>query len=85
VALFQQIKHGSPIHASPNVTKGVLDWEYTKEILQSDLRVRFGDPRQAPPRPSALSHEGPSPQGPGADHVQADLSSQQTSGGHGHV
>jgi hypothetical protein len=73
------------VHTSPNVTKGVLDWEYTREILQSDLRARAGDQRQAPPPSPSLSHEGPIPQGPGASHVQHTSSAQQAIGGDDHV
>ena len=57
------------LHASPNVTKNVLDWEYTREVLQSDLRARTGDQRQVLPHSPKLFHEGPIPQGPGASHV----------------
>lgn len=83
---FQQVKHWLPIHASPNVTKGVLDWEYTRVILQSDLRTRTGDQRpQALPYSSSSSYEGSIPQGPGASHVQHTSSAQQALGGDGHV
>ena len=82
---FQDVKDRFPKHASPNVTKGMLDWEYTREILQSDLRARTGDQLQAPPHSPRSFHEGSIPQGPGASHVQHTSSAQQTPGGHGHV
>jgi len=83
--VFKHIVDGMPEHASPNVTKGMLDWEYTREILQSDLRARTGDQLQAPPHSPRSFHEGSIPQGPGASHVQHTSSAQQTPGGHGHV
>lgn len=74
-----------PKHASPNVTKKVLDWEYTREILQSDLRTRLRGPLQTSPPRCALSHEGSRSQAPGALHVQDVPSQQHISGGDRHV
>jgi hypothetical protein len=81
----QPIIDRTPIHASPNVAKKVLDWEYTIEILRVHLRTRTGDRLQALPHSTALSHEGSIPQGPGASHVQVVASEQQASGGEHHV
>jgi protein-L-isoaspartate O-methyltransferase len=58
-------------HASHNVAKTVLDWEYTREILRIHLR--------------ALSHEGSLSQDRGASHVTIATQSKEASGGHGHV
>ena len=76
--------HGR-VHASPNVTKKVLDWEYTVEILHSDLRARLRDQLHASPPRSALPHEGPIPQGPGALYGQSIPPSVSAAGGQDHV
>ena len=83
--LFQEVPNRSPIHASPNVTKGVLDWEYTREILQSDLRTYLTDPLQTASARLVPSREGACSQGPGAPHGQDVPSQPQASGGDGHV
>ncbi len=82
---FEHIEDRPPKHASPNVTKKVLDWEYTREILQSDLRTRLRGPLQTSPPRAALSHEGSRSQAPGALHVQDVPSQQHISGGDRHV
>jgi hypothetical protein len=82
---FEHIVDGFPEHSSPNVAKNVLDWEYTTEILRSDLRTRLRDPLQALPPTSVLSHEGSCPQDPGALHVQSIPSSASASGDQRHV
>ena len=69
--LFQQVEHRSPIHTSHNVTKTVLDWEYTREILRIHLR--------------ALSHEGSLSQEQGASHVTIATQPKEALGGHRHV
>jgi hypothetical protein len=74
-----------PEHASHNVAKNVLDWEYTTEILRSDLHTRLRDQLQASPPRSALSHEGSCSQDPGALHVQSFPSEEAVSGGQHHV
>jgi len=58
------------LHASPNVTKKVLDWEYTIGILHSDLRTCLRDQLQALPPRSGQSPEGSYSQGLGAPYVQ---------------
>ena len=68
-----------------NVTKRVRDWEYTTEILRSDLRARLREQLQAPPPGSHLSHEGPCLKAPGASYVQTIPSSKSASGGQRHV
>jgi hypothetical protein len=82
---LKQVIDRFPVHASPNATKNVLNWEYTREILRSDLRARLRDQLQAPPPGSQIIHEGPCPQGPGASHVQTVPSSKTTTGGQHHV
>src|SRR6266567_5226275 len=82
---FKQVKNGFPVHASPNLAKNVIDWEYTIEILRSDLRAYLRDQPQALPPHSVLSHEGSCPQDPGALHVQNIPSSASASGGQHHV
>ena len=82
---FQDIEDGFPEHASHNVAKNVLDWEYTTEILRSDLRTRLRDPLHASPPSPTLSHEGSYPQGPGASYVQSIPSSTSAFGGQRHV
>jgi hypothetical protein len=79
--------HGNDwgVHASPNVTKNVLDWEYTTEILHSDLRTHLRGQLQASPPRSVLSHEGSCPKVPGALHVQSFPSEEAASGGQSHV
>src|SRR6266567_1036564 len=73
------------IHAPHNVTKTVINWEYIKEILRSDLHTRLRDQLQASPPRSTLSHEGSCSQGPGALYVQSFPSSASASGGQHHV
>src|SRR5262245_26913278 len=82
---FQQVKHWLPIHTSHNVAKDVIKWEYTTQILRSDLRTRLRDQLQTSPPRSPLFHEGSCPQGPGALYVQRAPSSASTSGGDCHV
>ena len=85
ITAFQQIENGTPIHASPNVTKNVINWEYTVEILHSDLRTRLRDQPQASPPRFVLSHEGSCLKAPGALHVQSIPSEEAASGGQSHV
>ncbi len=73
------------VHTSPNVTKGVLDWEYTREILHSDLRTYLTDPLQTASARLVPSREGSCSQGPGALHDQDFPYQPQASGGDGHV
>jgi hypothetical protein len=73
------------LHASHNVAKNVLDWEYTTEILRSDLHTRLRDQLQDLPPRSVLSHEGSCSQDPGALHVQSIPSSTSASGGQHYV
>src|SRR6266568_8978947 len=82
---FKQVKNGFPVHAPHNVTKTVINWEYIKEILRSDLHTRLRDQLQASPPRSTLSHEGSCSQGPGALYVQSFPSSASASGGQHHV
>ncbi len=84
-AFFQQVVDRVPVHAPHNVAQTVINWEYTTEILRSDLRTRLRDQLQASPPCSVLSHEGSCPQGLGALHVQSIPSSASASGGHRHV
>ncbi len=72
-------------HASPNVTKKVIDWEHTTEILRSDLRTRLRDQFHASPARSVLSDEGSCSQDPGAPHVQDVPPQPQASGGESDV
>ena len=72
-SLFQQIEDRTPKHTTPNVTKHVLNWEYTVEILRSDLRARLRDRLHTSPPRSVISHEGSYPQDPGAPYVQGTL------------
>jgi hypothetical protein len=83
--VFQNSGDRAPEHASPNVAKNVLDWEYTTEILRSDLHTRLRDQLQASPPRSVLFHEGSCSQGPGALHVQRIPSEEAASGGQHHV
>jgi hypothetical protein len=82
---FENVVDGMPKHAPHNVAKSVIDWEYTIEILRSDLRTYLRDPLQASPPCSVLSHEGACSQGPGALHVPSIPTSASASGGHRHV
>ncbi len=84
-SLFQQIEDRPPVHASPNLAKKVLDWEYVIEILRIHLRVRQADQRQGRPDRTLSSPEGSFPQGPGASHVQIISSEAQAPGGDRHV
>lgn len=77
--------HHKHLHASHDVTKKVLDWEYTVEILHSDLRARLRDQLHASPPRTALPHEGSIPQGPGAVYVQSIPTKAAASGGQDHV
>src|SRR5215470_8744270 len=74
-----------PGYASPNVTKTVLDWEYTREILHRDLRTYLTDPLQTASARLVSSREGACSQDPGAPHDQDVPSQPQASGGDGHV
>jgi hypothetical protein len=73
------------LHASPNVAKTVLDWDYVIEILRIHLRMRLADQHQARPDRALPSHEGSFPQGPGASHAQIISSESQALGGDRHV
>src|SRR5579862_4346501 len=70
-------KYGG-VHASPNVTKTVLDWEYTRDILRSDLRAYLKASHHQ------LSAEGSRPQGQGGTDAQS-IPPKTTSGGEPHV
>ena len=82
---FQDVKNGFPIHASHNVTKNVIDWEYTEEILRIHLRLTTGDQLQASPHSTQLSHEGFLPQGPGVSYAQVITPNPQEAGGQSDV
>ncbi|HEX3641573.1 MAG TPA: hypothetical protein VHV10_09805, partial [Ktedonobacteraceae bacterium] len=74
-----------PIHASHDVTKSVLDWEYTREILRAHLRACLRDQHQAQPPNPISSHEGSIPQDQGACNVAIVPSPPQATGGDSHV
>jgi hypothetical protein len=86
--LLQQVEHRTPVHASPNVAKTLLNWEYVIEILQVDLRTSAQNHPLPLSQHAAVSHEGSSPQGLGAAHVhQGQIAPAPTpvTGGHRHV
>src|SRR5262249_34370110 len=69
-SLLQQVVDRPPIHASPNVAKTMLDWEYVTTILLADLRTLARHYPHAPSPRTAVSDEGSIAQGPGAVYVQ---------------
>lgn len=74
------------VHASPNLAKKVLNWEYVREILRTDLRTRLVEHHQAWPERIPSFSEGSIPQGPGAPYAQiVPPSEPQAPGGHHHV
>ncbi len=82
---FQQIVNGFPEHASHNLAKTVLDWEYVVEILRARLRMCLADQQQARPERTSSSYEGSIPQDLGASYAQNIPSEQQVPGGVCHV
>jgi len=81
--LQNSVAHGhfGGLHASHNVANNVIDWEYSVEILRSDLRARQRDLLHDSPPRSLVPYEGSSPQDPGASYVQSIPSSTSASGG----
>jgi hypothetical protein len=73
------------VHASPNVAKKVLDWDYVIEILRTHLRTRLAAQHRARPDCPTSSREGSIPQGPGASHAQILSPQPQACGGERHV
>ena len=76
---------GFPIHASRNLAKKILEWEYGIEIERTRLLMRPAEQRHASFSDTVSSHEGTCPQGAGVSHGQAVLSASPASGGDRHV
>jgi hypothetical protein len=74
-----------PIHASRNLAKRLLEWEYGIEIERTRLRMRPAEPRHASSSDTVSSHGGTCPQGAGVSYGQAVISASPTPGGHRHV
>jgi hypothetical protein len=77
--------NGLPIHASRNLAKKILEWEYGIEIERTHLLRRPEEQRPASSSDPVSSHEGTCPQGAGVSHGQAVLSASLASGGDRHV
>src|SRR5215510_13477825 len=82
---FQEIVDWTPIHASQNVAKRILEWEYGIEIERTRLRMYPAEQRPASSSDTVSSHEGTCPHGAGVSHGQAVLSASLASGGDRHV
>src|SRR5262249_52794297 len=83
--VFEQIIDRLPIHASRNLVKKILEWEYAVEIERTRLLMRPAEQCPASSSDAVSSHEGACPQGAGVPHGQAVLSASPPSGGHRHV
>jgi hypothetical protein len=73
------------VHASHNVAKKVLEWEYVVEILRTDLRLPSRERVPGACLSSALFHEGSLPQGSGVPHAQTVWQTTEKLGGLDHV
>src|SRR5262245_36758416 len=74
-----------PIHASQDIAKKILEWEYGIEIERTRLLMNSEEQRPASSSDTVSSHEGTCPQGAGVSHGQAVLSASLASGGDRHV
>jgi hypothetical protein len=74
-----------PIHASRNLAKKILEWEYGIEIARTRLLMRPAEQRPASSSNTVSSHEGTCPQGAGVSYGQAVLAALPASEGHRHV
>ncbi len=77
--------NGLPIHASRNLAKKILEWEYGIEIERTRLRMYPAEQRPASSSDPVSSHAGTCPHGAGVSHDQAVLSASLASGGDRHV
>ena len=55
---FEQIVDRTPIHASQNVAKKILEWEYGIEIVRTRLLMRTEEQRHASSCDTVSSHQG---------------------------
>jgi hypothetical protein len=55
---FQQIVDRAPVHASQNVAKKILEWEYGIEIVRTRLLMRTEEQRHASSCDTVSSHQG---------------------------
>jgi hypothetical protein len=82
---FKQIGDRTPVHASRNLAKKILEWEYGVQIERPRLLMRPEEQRPASSADTVSSHEGTCPQGVGVSYGQAVLAASPASGGHRHV
>ncbi len=68
------------VHGSPNVTKRVLDWEYARDVVRSELRAGLKDRLQPASADSSITEEGCVRQGQGGPAAQS-VSAQKACGG----
>src|SRR5262245_6984315 len=82
---FEHIIDWAPVHASRNLAKKILEWEYGVQIERTRLLMRPEEQRPASSADTVASHEGTCPQGVGVSYGQAVLSASPAFGGHRHV
>src|SRR5262245_59080239 len=62
---FEQIVDRTPVHASRNLAKKILEWEYSVEIERTRLLMRPAEQCPASLSDAVSSHKGACPQGAG--------------------
>ena len=82
---FEQIVDRTPVHASRNLAKRILEWEYGIEIARPHLLLRTEEQRHTASDDPVSSHEGTCSPGAGVSYGQAVLAASPASGGHRHV
>jgi hypothetical protein len=69
----EDVIDGLPIHASRNLAKKILEWEYGIEIERTRMLMRPEEQRPTSSSNTISSHEGTCPQGAGVSYGQAVL------------